>query len=73
MYYRIENHYNRKSKSPGNMSINLMIEKSVNIYSSPQNVWDTLINPEKIKQYFNGAETVTNWQIGGDIIFIYNY
>ncbi|MBC7510292.1 MAG: SRPBCC domain-containing protein [Ferruginibacter sp.] len=73
MYYRIENHYNRKSKSPGNMSINLMIEKSVNIYSSPQNVWDTLINPEKIKQYFNGAETVTNWQIGGDIIFIHNY
>ena len=39
----------------------------------PQSVWDTLINPEKIKQYFTGAETITNWQIGTEIIFIHNY
>jgi uncharacterized protein YndB with AHSA1/START domain len=36
-------------------------------------VWDTLINPEKIAQYFTGAETITNWQIGTEVVFIHHY
>jgi uncharacterized protein YndB with AHSA1/START domain len=49
------------------------ISKSVDINSDTSRVWDTLINPEKIRQYFTGAETVTDWQIGSQIAFIHNY
>jgi len=55
------------------MSVDLIISKSIDINSDPSKVWDTLINPEKIKQYFTGAETVTDWQIGSEIVFIHNY
>ena len=55
------------------MNPDLTISKSVDINSDPSRVWDTLINPEKIKQYFTGAETVTDWQIGNQIAFIHNY
>lgn len=55
------------------MNVNLIISKSIIIASNPSAVWDVLINPEKIKQYFTGAETLTNWQPGGEIIFIHNY
>ena len=51
------------------MSAQLRIEKSITINSKPSKVWDVLINPEKIKQYFTGAETITNWQIGSEIVF----
>jgi len=55
------------------MNPNLTISKSVDINTKPSRVWDTLINPEKIKQYFTGAETLTDWQIGSQIAFIHNY
>ena len=55
------------------MSPNLIISKSIDINSDPSAVWDVLINPEKITQYFIGAETLTDWQIGSGIVFIHNY
>jgi len=55
------------------MNPELTISKSIDINSDPSRVWDTLINPEKIKQYFTGAETVTDWQVGSQIAFIHNY
>ena len=51
----------------------MIISKSIDIDSDPSIVWDALINPEKIKQYFTGAETVTDWQIGSQIVFTHKY
>ena len=59
--------------NPITMRPDLKISKSIDINTDPSRVWDTLVNPEKIKQYFTGAETVTDWQIGGEIVFIHNY
>ncbi len=55
------------------MTPDLIISKSIDIYSKPSQVWDVLINPEKIKQYFTGAETLTDWQTGSEIVFIHKY
>lgn len=51
----------------------LKISKSININSVPSLVWDALINPAKIKQYFTGAETITDWKVGSQIIFTHSY
>ena len=51
----------------------MKISKSININSSPSLIWDALINPEKIKQYFSGVETITDWQVGNQIIFTHTY
>jgi len=55
------------------MNPDLTILKSIDINSESSRVWDTLINPEKIKQYFTGAETITDWQVGSQIAFVHNY
>jgi len=41
----------------------------VRIHSSVSNVWDALTNPELIKQYLYGTETVTDWKVGSRITF----
>ena len=55
------------------MKPDMKISKSIEINSDPSLVWDVLINPEKIKQYFTGAETVTDWQVGSKIEFTHKY
>ncbi len=55
------------------MSSDLMILKWIHINAEPAAVWDVLVNPEKISQYFTGAETITNWLPGSEILFIHQY
>ena len=55
------------------MSPDLVITKSIDIDSTSMKVWQVLTDPEMIKQYFTGAETITNWQIGSEIRFIHSY
>jgi len=55
------------------MSTKLFISKSIDIFSTASKVWEVLINPEMIKQYFTCAETATNWQIGSEITFTHIY
>ncbi len=45
----------------------IVIKKEINAPSSK--VWDALTNPEIIKQYLFGTETVTDWKVGSPIIF----
>ena len=54
--------------------INLIVEGSIVIAASDENIWDVLINPDKIKQYMFGSIVSTNWQPGSDVTFtrIYN-
>jgi uncharacterized protein YndB with AHSA1/START domain len=55
------------------MSQDLIISKSIDINTSPDKIWEVLINPEMIAQYFPGAKTITSWKIGSEIIFLHTY
>ena len=48
---------------------NLIAADSILISATPDQVWDVLTNPEKIKVYLFGTETITDWQAGSPIIF----
>ena len=47
----------------------LVASQSVDVNASPSKVWEALTNPEIIKEYLFGTQTITNWQVGNDIIF----
>ena len=51
------------------MKKNLIASKSIEINTKAENVWSTLTNPEKIKTYLFGTETITDWKVGSPIIF----
>lgn len=51
------------------MDKKLSVSKSINIKGSPESIWDALTNPEKIKVYLFGTETITDWKVGSTIVF----
>lgn len=51
------------------MNRNLKVSKSVEINARSEKIWDVLTNPEKIKVYLFGTETITDWKVGSPIIF----
>ena len=51
------------------MNKNLVASSNIRIQSTPEKVWDVLINPEKIKKYLFGTEVLTDWKIGSPIVF----
>jgi uncharacterized protein YndB with AHSA1/START domain len=51
------------------MNIELTITLSIEISADKAKVWDALTNPEKIKIYLFGTETLTDWKTGSEIIF----
>ena len=51
------------------MNSDLKVSKSIVIKSSAENVWDGMTNPDKIKVYLFGTETITDWKTGSAIIF----
>lgn len=55
------------------MRHDLSVSGSIDISASPTKVWDALTNPDIIKEYLFGAETITDWRIGSSIIFQGNY
>ena len=55
------------------MLSSVRIFKTVDINAAVPAVWDTLINPEKIAMYYTGAQTITNWQVGSEVLFIHHY
>lgn len=46
-----------------------VLQKQITIHASAEAVWDVLVNPEKIKQYLYGTNTISDWKEGGPIIF----
>jgi uncharacterized protein YndB with AHSA1/START domain len=42
---------------------------SISIHASAAEVWDTLTNPDKIRQYLYGTETQTSWVLYSPITF----
>ncbi|MCX6151141.1 MAG: SRPBCC family protein [Ignavibacteriales bacterium] len=51
------------------MRHDLIVSKSIDINAEPSRVWNALTNPEIIKEYLFGTETITDWKIGNEIIF----
>lgn len=51
------------------MANKLIVKKSIEINADKSKVWDALVNPEKIKLYLFGTETISDWKVGGPIVF----
>lgn len=51
------------------MNHNLKVSKSIIIDSNVEQLWEALTDPEIIKEYLFGTETITDWKIGSSIIF----
>ena len=51
------------------MNKNLVATQSIEIKAKADKVWDVLTNPEIIRVYLFGTETITDWKIGSEILF----
>ena len=51
------------------MRQDLIVSKSVIINANQEKVWNALTNPEIIKEYLFGTETITDWKVGSEIVF----
>ena len=47
----------------------LIARASININAPITKVWDSLVNPEKIKQYMFGTNAVSYWKEGSSIVW----
>lgn len=55
------------------LDTSLSVNHEIIINAPTTEVWDALVNPDKIKEYFYGTETIADWQKGGKIIFRGNF
>ena len=51
------------------MNKELKVTTSIEVNADKGKVQDVLTNPEKIKVYLFGTETLTDWKTGSEIIF----
>lgn len=51
------------------MKHDLQVAESIIINVSASRMWDVLTNPEIIREYLFGTQTVTDWKVGSDIVF----
>ena len=50
-----------------------IITNSIRIQAPAARVWDALVNPEQTKKYMFGCETVSNWSVGGELLWRMEY
>jgi uncharacterized protein YndB with AHSA1/START domain len=55
------------------MNKELKIEQKIYLEANREDVWDALVNPVKIKKYFFGTDTLSDWKVGSEIIFTGEY
>lgn len=53
----------------GRMENNLTARATITINVPPATVWEALTMPAIIKQYLFGADVITDWQVGGIILY----
>ncbi len=51
------------------MTKKIIAEASTTINASIDDVWEALINPQKIKQYMFGTTVVSDWEEGSSIVW----
>ncbi|HLA52181.1 MAG TPA: SRPBCC family protein [Flavitalea sp.] len=44
-------------------------QASISIHAQPDKVWSAITEPEEIKKYFFGTDTITDWKVGHPITF----
>lgn len=42
---------------------------TITIEASPARVWDALTNPAIIREYLFGTEVISDWKVGGEMIY----
>lgn len=47
----------------------LIVSGTIDVNANVAKVWDALTNPEIIKEYLFGTETITDWEVGSDVVF----
>jgi uncharacterized protein YndB with AHSA1/START domain len=52
------------------MNRKLIATTSLSMHATPSEVWRALVDPEIIKQYLYGTQTITNWELGSPITFV---
>lgn len=51
------------------MDTSLTAKATININVPVAKVWNALINPDLIKQYFFGTNAISDWKVGSQLIF----
>lgn len=51
------------------MDKDLFVAQTIQIDSPREAVWCVLTQPEYVKQYLYGADLVTEWRVGGPVVF----
>lgn len=51
------------------MTNDIIVNKSIFINANAAAVWDALVNPQKIKQYLFGTDTISEWKEGSRITY----
>ena len=51
------------------MKSNIKAQVSINIHATIANVWEALTNPDIIRKYLFGTNTITDWGVGTPIKF----
>lgn len=55
------------------MQTNFKSSYQTTIKAPIHKVWDALINPEMVKQYFFGSDQITDWKVGSKILWTGEY
>jgi len=50
-----------------------IVKSTITISAPASEVWDVLVNPQKTKVYMFGCETVSDWQVGSDLLWQADY
>ena len=51
------------------MSKGFVAKQSIAINAPAAKVWDALVNPDMIKRYLFGTNTISDWKVGRPIVF----
>ncbi len=51
------------------MKSGITAETSITIVAEKKDVWDALINPAKVQEYFFGTRLSTTWEVGSPVKF----
>lgn len=51
------------------MAANLIAKAEIKIQAAAGKVWEALTRPEIIREYFHGAEAISDWKVGSPLEF----
>ena len=55
------------------MATDKILNKTISINAPTSKVWDTLTNPDLIKEWLFGTKVISDWKIGTSILFTGNW